>query len=843
MRVLFQVSVLGQLRNFIPEKVNGSYRRVFTALMFGMWGALALVSKAVYAKGVSGASASQDRFASFDMGLLKQRGIDPRVAYYFRDAAKFIEGKRVVSLVVNGVRVGRVDATFGSDGELVFDDNLLFKAHIKVPGAQYVLGPSNAAEKHYDFIAAYPQTELSLRPNKDEIFLVVPQEALLWSVPNGKEYSDSGTAALLNYDVMTMRSQFGAQNSEYMSAATEMGFNMDDWIVRSRQSYVNSGGVTNFQHLYAYAQRTFIERKAVVQAGEISIQSPLFSGGVITGMQVLPEAALIGSSSFGALVKGVALGQSTVEVRQAGSIIYTTIVPDGAFTISDIPLINSGSDLNVTVREVSGAERYFVVPAASFRTAVAAAPGYTFSAGRIRNLGSGDVVQPGVVTGTGTWSLRESLSATSGLMVADGYQSMGWRADTSLAGNSNMSVSNVYANASKEGVKGAKTTLSVNTQFSESLSGSLSVSQQTIGYRDLSDTLLHANRYWYNSRYQSNYNALVGWSNSTLGSFNVSLSPARTFGGDISNRIVLSWGKSFKHATISASLESALSGSSSKYGDGANAVYVSVSVPLGASRGMRVYASKRGEKQRLGADYNETVNDQLSYRLSTEMAGSNGGNYSSLGLSAVPRYTSLDLGYAQGGGSTNYNVRVSGGAVVHRDGVTFSPNSVRDTFGIVRVGDLSGVKISTPNGFVWTDKKGLAVVPELSAYRENRIVVQTKSLPRRVDLQNGFQTVAAGRGSVNRMDFKIIKVQRVLVTATDVTGQPLPKGASVLDGKNNFLTSVLNKGMFFISGLKSAEVLSVALPDEKHCQLKVDLPKKINDDAFYDVAPAVCTAL
>jgi outer membrane usher protein FimD/PapC len=778
--------------------------------------------------------------AGFDLGMLKARGIDPKLAEYFREAARFTEGRRVVTLVVNGIKLGKLEAQFDGEGQLCFDDELLTKGRLKVPSSQYALTSKRSADTCYDFVAEYPQTEVSLHPNKDEVFLVVPQETLLVGVPKASDYSNGGTAGVLNYDVMTQRSEFAGKARNYMSGSTELGFNMGDWIVRSRQQYTQDDSKGTSQHIYAYAQRTFTEQKAVLQAGQININSPLFSGASITGVQIEPEAALMSPASSGALVEGIAQARSTVEVRQAGALIYTTIVPEGPFALSDIPLLNSGSDLDVTVRDITGAERHFIVPAVSFRNAVAARPGYTFSAGKIRKLGSGDQEQPWVVGGTGTWFVRESLTATTGLMAADRYQSMGWGADTSLARDTSLSMRNVYSSAQKENVKGTQASVSLNTRLSERLSVSVSATQQTIGYRDLYDTTLIADGDWYKTRYQSQYSASLGWSDSTLGGFNMSVAPSRTFRGDTTNRLVASWGQTFKHVTVSTSVETAFSGTSGYDRD--NAAYISVSIPLGKSGRVRTYASRRGNTQRIGATYSKVVNAQLNYRLNTENSGNQGDNYSSGNLSAIPRYTSLDLGYSQGSKSKSYNARLFGGAVAHKDGVTFSPYTVQDTFGIVDVGDLSGVKVSTPYGPVWTDYKGKAVAPMLSAYKESRIEVQTNSLPRRVDLQNGFQTVGAGRGSVNHMVFKVIKAQRVLVTATDAAGRPLPKGASVLDGKNNFLTTVLDKGTIFLSDSDPTQVLKVSLADETSCSLTIDFPEETDDDAFYDTAPAVCRA-
>ncbi|TPD72648.1 hypothetical protein FJP69_01875 [Stenotrophomonas maltophilia] len=71
-----------------------------------------------------------------------------------------------------------------------------------------------------------------------------------------------------------------------------------DWIVRSRQSLSRYGnGPSRFDQIEAYAQRTLIGSKQVLQLGELSVSNPLLSGAPITGMQLLPEEALQQGSS------------------------------------------------------------------------------------------------------------------------------------------------------------------------------------------------------------------------------------------------------------------------------------------------------------------------------------------------------------------------------------------------------------------------------------------------------------------------------------------------------------------------------------------------------------------
>ncbi|KTC64030.1 hypothetical protein AO262_16360 [Pseudomonas fluorescens ABAC62] len=206
----------------------------------------------------------------------------------------------------------------------------------------------------------------------------------------------------------------------------------------------------------------------------------------------------------------------------------------------------------------------------------------------------------------------------------------------------------------------------------------------------------------------------------------------------------------------------------------------------------------------------------------------------------MPRYTRIGLGVNRDPLGTSYNGQLQGGMVAHEGGLTFSPYAVQDTFGIVSVGNLSAAKISTPHGPVWTDFSGQAVIPGLPAYTNSRIEVQTQSLPKRVDLKNGTQVLAAGRGSVNSVAFDVVTVRRVLLSATDQQGRPLPQGASVFDSDKRFLTSVVGEGLIFLNDVNNAQSLRVSLPDSSFCRLDLAAGTPPDNDMFYETTSAVC---
>lgn len=125
------------------------------------------------------------------------------------------------------------------------------------------------------------------------------------------------------------------------------------------------------------------------------------------------------------VVEGLAQSQSRIEVRQAGALIYSTLVPEGPFKLTGLPLLNGTSDLEVSVIDVRGARRSFVVPAASFRGAAPVTPGYYMSLGKVRESSVDGHEQPVVAMASGTWGLGQASSLGFGLLSTDEYQAAG----------------------------------------------------------------------------------------------------------------------------------------------------------------------------------------------------------------------------------------------------------------------------------------------------------------------------------------------------------------------------------------------------------------------------------
>lgn len=771
--------------------------------------------------------------SGFDAQTLHQRGIDPQLASLLLAAPRFAAGRHTVNLRVNGQRRGRQDLTFDPQGNLCFDRALLDAANL--------VAPSDTVGCE-DFLAQYPQALVEPDPATLTVSLVVPTEALRPVQQDISGYETGGFAGLLNYDLSGFYNRFGDDASRFGSANTEVGFNAGDWIVRSRQVQTWQDGLSRSTHLEAYAQRTFASHQAVLQAGQINLYNPVLSGAQITGVQVLTEHALQ-EQGEGALIQGIANSPAQVEVRQNGALIHSTVVPAGPFTLNDVRRLNTRSDVEVTVKESVGGERRFTVPAAMLGLGLPA-PGYSVAAGRVRNVGDAKGDDPWVVSAGWTGALHPQLTLGTGVLAASEYRSagasLGWLPwlDSQIQLSTQLSNSQAW-----EKVSGVQTDLSWSQRLGEQWSISAANSWRSVGYRELEESTYERddspgrNSERRNSRYRDQQSLNLGWSHPLLGAFSAGVSRSANFAGDSSSRALASWGTSIGAVSLSASAEWQMGGSQQQD----NAVYFNVSVPLGESRRMRSWVRNSGGENRTGLGVTEQIDDQLSYRVSAEHDSSDHQVETTLGVSALPRYSQLDFSYSRSDAErSSYQGGARGGVVLHSDGMTFSPYPVRDTFALVSVGDMSGIKLSTPSGPVWTDWQGQAVVPQVAAYGRSPVEVQTRSLPRNADINNGLAMISAGRGAVDRVEFGVGLTRRMLLTVSNDQGAPLPAGASVSTASGEFVTLVQDGSQVFLPNVLEQPTLWITTPQGGRCELRYELPAKADPSVYFETAPARC---
>lgn len=770
---------------------------------------------------------------SFDHKMLAQRGIDPALASSLLEAPRFTAGKHPITLVVNGQPRGRVDVAFNREGQLCFDRTLLDAAQLVEPPA-----PADG-QRCFDAVGTWPQMTIEQDPANLSVKLIVPTDAITPTARDFTGYQTGGFAALLNYDINSLSSDNAGQSSRYLSANTELGFNAGDWIVRSRQVQTWQNDVSTTTHLAAYAQRTFASHETVLQAGQISLYNPVLSGAQITGVQLMTEQALQNEGQ-GSPIEGIAKSQAQVEVRQNGSLIHSTVVPAGPFSLNDVRLLDSRSDVEVTVKETDGGEQRFTVPAAMLGVGLPA-PGFSLAAGQVRNTGGSQGNDPWVVSGGWSGAVSPLMQLSAGATGTTDYLAAGVGLGLQ-PGNDTQIQTTLQASDTRAGkpAKGVQADLGISHRIGEQWSVNASTSQRTFGYSDLSEAVADIESERSQQRNRDQQTLGLSWSPSGLGVFSGSVSRSTSFDGQSSNRAMLSWGTNIGGVSVSASAQWHVSGTQNSD----DSVYLNLSIPLGENRRARTWVRNAGGEYRSGVGLNEQVNDQLSYRVGVEHDTRDKQVQTSAGVSLLPRYSQLDLNYTRSDAErSSYQVAARGGAVLHGEGVTFTPYPVRETFALVSVGDADSIKVSTPSGPVWTDSKGKAVVSQLAAYGRSAVEVDTRSLPRNLDISNGLAVVSAGRGAVDKIDFGITQTRRALLKVTTANGAPLPRGATVNTTDDEFVTLAQDGGVVFLPNVLELPTLWVTAPGMDRCQLSFELPAKADTDAYYETAAAQCRAL
>ena len=209
----------------------------------------------------------------FDARVLRDRGIDPALAAYFREAPRFIQGEHSVALEVNGHTRGRVRVAFNELGELCLHPQWLNVAGVRPPTSVDKLRP----EQCMTLAEGFPEAIVRLDPGRERIDLLVPTDSLMLAERAPNNFVHGGTAGVFNYDALMVGSQHEGRHDRFQSLGSEVGLNAGEWVLRSRQSYTSTSGNSRFEHLYAYGARTLEDAEASLQVGQLNLASSLYA--------------------------------------------------------------------------------------------------------------------------------------------------------------------------------------------------------------------------------------------------------------------------------------------------------------------------------------------------------------------------------------------------------------------------------------------------------------------------------------------------------------------------------------------------------------------------------------
>ncbi|CAM4298777.1 fimbria/pilus outer membrane usher protein [Serratia silvae] len=809
--------------------------------------------------GVSGGVQARDYFnpALLELDSPSLRGADLAV---FEEGKTQAPGKYRVDIYLNGEMYDTQDIDFSLQSDSAGKISLqpcLSSDMLEAMGVKIASFPAiQATGQCIDLAQVIPSASATFRFNQQRLNVSIPQAALNTTARGyvAPEKWDQGIPALLvNYSFSgasnrTRNSKQKDSESYYLNLRS--GLNLGAWRLRNYSTWNrSSGGQDHWNSINTYLQRDIVALKSQLILGDSSSPGEVFDSVSFRGGQLASDDEMLPDSmkGYAPTVRGIARSNAQVTIRQNGNVIYQSYVPPGAFEITDLyPTAGSG-DLNVTVKEADGSEQNIVV-------AFAAVPvlqrqgrlKYSLTSGQYRSSNS-YVDDTPFTQGTAIYGLPWGATLYGGMQAASKFQSLafGWGQNMGAIGAFSADVTQAWAKpeyADKESGQSWRMRYGKNFTDSGTSFSLASYRYSTAGFYTLQETLdtytggrsspnnshkksraelLLNQRLWEGaggvslSLYNENYwndrrrtqSASVGYNNSWNG---------------------ISYGLNYTYN------KNAYDSRGDRLTNDDHIFAFNVNVPL--SKWLpNTYATYNLNTSRNGSTSNAVglsgtalPNGNLSYSVSQGYTSQGTGAYGNSNLNYRGGLGRVNLGYGYNRSQQRLNYGLAGGILLHENGLTLS-QPMGDSAVLVRAPGAKGINISNQTG-VSTDWRGYAVVPYGSAYRKNRISIDTTTLPDDVDMTLSSQTVIPTRGAIVRADFKPNIGQRVLMTLLMQGGAPVPFGATVTDsnGGDNNASIVGDAGQVFLSGMAGSGKLNVKWGNaaSQQCQVSYSLPEQ-----------------
>jgi outer membrane usher protein len=228
-----------------------------------------------------------------------------------------------------------------------------------------------------------------------------------------------------------------------------------------------------------------------------------------------------------------------------------------------------------------------------------------------------------------------------------------------------------------------------------------------------------------------------------------------------------------------------------------NSIFLGVTIPLGDQTRHTLNATTN--LSGTGGNYNvqtsifgtALADNSLSYGAHVSYNQAGGQTDGGVNVQSQLRDVDVQAAASQSGGYRQYSAGVAGSVVAHPGGVTLG-HTLGESFAIVEAPGAQGAKVLNASN-TYVDHFGYAVVPYLSAFRMNEVMLSPEGLDPDIELRQTSQTVAPYTGAGVFLKFATQYGRGVLLDLKQPSGEPIPAGADVY-GENNDQIGVFGQG-------------------------------------------------
>lgn len=696
--------------------------------------------------------------------------------------------------------------------------------------------------------------------NQQRLLVSIPQAALNIEARSSVDPAlwDQGlTSALLNYSYSGARSSYSqsekGSNNHFLNLRSAL--NVGAWRLRNYATYAeNARNQSRWQSISSYAQHDVQALRGQLTLGDSITSGIIFESVGFRGIQLASDDNMLPDSlrGFAPVIRGIANSNALVMVRQNGYVIYQAFVAPGAFTISDLYPTAASGDLEVIIREADGTERLSLQPYAA--TPIMQREGqlkYSVTAGRYRSSSPHGNTPPFLQSSV-IYGLPFANTAYGGVQGGESYQAVLLGLGHGFGDFGALSVDITHAR-SRLGDESVHRGHAYRLQYSKSIA-TTGTTLTLAGYRyssafydmkEINEFDASKGNSW-PLRYAKRSKAKLTITQS-LGAYGNLYSAAsqQEYRQRVSKQRSLTLGYNLNYRGISYGLDY-VSTQVRRTDSGDRQLSFSIAIPLDAFMAGSWMRYRVARNKNSGTLHSTSLNGtaladhNLSYQLQQTYDSEGQGYGGNTGGTYKGSYGELSVGYSYDRNLRQINYGAQGSIVAHPYGITLA-QPAGDTAVLVRIPGASGVKIENNTG-VRTDWRGYTVVPYGSAYRHNRIALDTNSYAEDIDVDAAATSVVPTQGALVLADFKTRIGHRVLITLMRKTG-PVPFGATAsLVNPQSSSGIVGDGGQVYLSGIPDSGTLEVKWGSaaSQGCRADFSLPRSDAQNSGVKMLSAIC---
>ena len=779
----------------------------------------------------------------------------------FSSGNAVLPGVYALDVKVNGRRAGRYDVRYvASDGgrtepcftlgeleQMGVDTRRILEARSEGPGSVQPDSDPLNTEACLPLNTIVPQAYAVMDLGELALELSVPQAYVHTHVRGWVDpvrWNDGITAGLLDYSLngYTSRARHGGSQFSNLFLGLTSGLNVGSWRLRQRstKSWANNGS-SSWNSLELFAQRGINPWRSQFLVGDSFTSGELFDSIGLRGVRLFSDDRMLPDTlrTYAPIVRGVAETNAIVTVRQAGRVIYEQNVPAGPFQLEDLPASGYGGDLDVTVQEADGRQSTFSVPFSTVPMLLReGVHRYSVGLGRYRNAESQS--EPPVFEGTYQYGFTDGFTGYTGTQISSDYASiMLGAAINTKVGAFSLDVTGANTQIERESRKGISTRLNYSNILSTT-----GTRFSLVGYRystsnfySLRDAIHAHDRYsnpdepWYDYRLKQRLQVNVSQPVGSSGNVFIMASRQNYWssrsGYDLQYQI--GYGGSYRSLDYSIFGQRVRSGESATL---SNQIMLTLSMPLGRNSahtgpGFNTVSSTMTRSSNGDHQVQASVNGSggadipVSFGLTASTAETDSARTNSLGAFGSYRspYGTYSASASASSQANQFAMGARGALVVHAGGVTAGPPLGRAT-ALIQAKGAAGARVINGQG-ASIDSNGYALVPYLSPYRVNNVMLDPSKLGMEVELGATSEEVVPTLDSIVLVEFRTEQGKPVLLRLRRPDGEAVPLGAQVYQtDADRALGTVGQGGVALVRGLPDQGMLTIKWGDtpQEQCQ-------------------------